>query len=114
MNHEPSRKNPKPMNHEKITNELQDAVAIADGYRFGAEYERCREVRSFYELRGLHRRGQIGDCAMTTAFCNAIKATQNRTYEQPLHDYEAEREYPFTEDINDMNPMCGFWGKGEY
>ena len=35
--------------------------------------------------------------------------------EQPvLHDYEAEREYPFTEDINDMNPMCGFWGKGEY
>jgi hypothetical protein len=51
---------------------------------------------------------------MTTAFCNAIKATQNRTYEQPLHDYEAEREYPFTEDINDMNPMCGFWGKGEY
>jgi len=66
------------MNHEKITNELQDAVAIADGYRFGAEDERCQEVRSFYELRGLHRRGQIGDCALTTAFRNAVKATQSK------------------------------------
>ena len=66
------------MNHEEITNELQEAVAFADGYRFTAEDERCPEVRSFYEIRGLHRRGQIGDCALRTAFNNAVKATQNK------------------------------------
>jgi hypothetical protein len=34
--------------------------------------------------------------------------------EQPLHDYEAEREYNDAEDIQDTNPMRGVWGKGEY
>jgi hypothetical protein len=64
--------------HEEITNELQESVAVADGYKFSAEDERCKDVRSFYEMRGLHRRGRIGDSALVTAFRNAVKATQSK------------------------------------
>jgi general stress protein YciG len=51
---------------------LKAEIAAADSHRFRAEDEKHQAVRAFYEMRGLHRRGRIGDCALATAFRNAV------------------------------------------
>ena len=53
---------------------LRSEIAAADSHRFRAEDEKHQAVRAFYETRGLHQRGRIGDCALATAFRNAVAA----------------------------------------
>jgi general stress protein YciG len=53
---------------------LRSEIAAADSHRFRAEDEKHQAVRAFYEMRGLHQRGRIGDCALAAAFRNAVAA----------------------------------------
>jgi hypothetical protein len=56
---------------QQTTRDLARAVEIAYQIRFSAEHERCRSVREFYELRGLHQRGRVGDCMLAAALRRA-------------------------------------------
>jgi hypothetical protein len=52
---------------QQTAKNIARAIEIAYSIRFSAEEERSAAVQSFYELRGLHRRGQIGDCMLAAA-----------------------------------------------
>ena len=56
---------------QQTARDLDRAVEIAYQIRFSAENERCRPVREFYELRGLHQRGRVGDCMLAAALRRA-------------------------------------------
>jgi hypothetical protein len=63
---------------QQTARDLDRAVEIAYQMRFSAEHERCPSVRDFYELRGLHQRGRIGDCMLAAALRRAAAgAAQN-------------------------------------
>jgi hypothetical protein len=78
---------------------------------FGGWLEICEQHDSWHELPEDKQQPTLENVA---AFLDDYRDFREETYEQPLHNYEAEREYNDAEDINDMNPMRGFWGKGEY
>lgn len=49
-------------------------VRAAHAAKFDTAANQLREVQNFYELRGLHNRGKIGDCLLRTAHKNALAA----------------------------------------
>ena len=57
-----------------IDNELAADVDAAYGAKFAPETNKLKAVQSFFEIRGLHNRGQVGDCALRTAHRSAVKA----------------------------------------
>jgi hypothetical protein len=63
---------------QQATRDLDRAVEIAYQIRFSAADERCQSVRDFYELRGLHQRGRVGDSTLAAALRRAAAgAAQN-------------------------------------
>lgn len=61
-------------NAMKTENELAADVEAAYRAKFSPEDSKLRKVQSFFEIRGLHARGKIGDCALHTAHRNALAA----------------------------------------
>ena len=57
-----------------IQNELAADVEAAYQAKFSPDDNKLREVQSFFEIRGLHTRGKMGDCALRTAHRNALAA----------------------------------------
>lgn len=58
----------------ELSSEIEAAVTEANDANFPAEAEKLPIVREFYEIRGLHRRGKVGSCALRTAYENAKRA----------------------------------------
>jgi hypothetical protein len=56
------------------TTTTEEKVTAAHAEKFGAAAEKLQAVRGFYEVRGLHNRGLVGDCALVTAHSNAARA----------------------------------------
>jgi hypothetical protein len=56
--------------------ELAADVEAAHRAQFAPEANKLQAVRSFFETRGLHNRGQVGDCALRTAHRNAVRAAE--------------------------------------
>lgn len=56
--------------------ELAADVKAAHAQTFPPAAQHLQAVRDFYEIRGHHNRGRIGDCALVTAHKNALKACQ--------------------------------------
>jgi len=77
-----------------INNELAADVQAAYGATFSPEDNKLREVQSFFELRALHNRGQIGDSALRTAHRNAVKATEVAQCPHTLDHFSARMCFP--------------------
>lgn len=56
------------------TRRLAADVRVAHAAKFDTTANQLREVQNFYEIRGLHNRGKIGDCLLRTSHKNALGA----------------------------------------
>jgi hypothetical protein len=73
-----------------IQNELAADVEAAHRAQFAPEANKLQAVQSFFEIRGLHNRGQVGDCALRTAHRNAVRAAEGAQYPHTLDHFSAQ------------------------
>jgi hypothetical protein len=73
-----------------IQNELAADVEAAHRAQFAPEANKLQAVRSFFETRGLHNRGQVGDCALRTAHRNAVRAAEGAQCPHTLDHFSAQ------------------------
>jgi hypothetical protein len=69
--------------------ELAADVEAAHRAQFAPEANKLQAVRSFFETRGLHNRGQVGDCALRTAHRNAVRAAEGAQRPHTLDHFSA-------------------------
>jgi hypothetical protein len=70
--------------------ELAADVEAAHRAQFAPEANKLQAVRSFFETRGLHNRGQVGDCALRTAHRNAVRAAEGAQRPHTLDHFSAQ------------------------
>ena len=70
--------------------ELAADVEAAHRAHFAPEANKLQAVQSFFEIRGLHNRGQVGDCALRTAHRNAAKAAEGAQCPHALDHFSAK------------------------
>jgi hypothetical protein len=70
--------------------ELAADVEAAHRAQFAPEANKLQAVQSFFEIRGLHNRGQVGDCALRTAHRNAVRAAEGAQRPHTLDHFSAQ------------------------
>lgn len=60
------------------TRRLAADVRRAHEAVFAAAAQQLLEVQNFYEIRGLHNRGKVGDCLLRTSHQSAVAAISRR------------------------------------
>jgi hypothetical protein len=53
-------------------------IAAAYEARFPTEHHALPAVQSFFEVRGQHNRGRVGDCLLVTSWKNAKRAVSGQ------------------------------------
>lgn len=77
-----------------MQNELAADVEAAYQATFSPEDSKLREVQSFFEIRGLHTRGKMGDCALRTAHRSAVRAADGAQCPHTLDHFSARMRFP--------------------